>query len=92
MKPFICQTCGSETWKLIAPVNAQEFSSSQDKLACPRCFNTGYKPPSYLHQKMEGAQARGLTEAKSRIIANRIICPEDHAIVIDKRTGRETQY
>jgi uncharacterized protein YbaR (Trm112 family) len=90
MEPFICPTCGSKTWKLVAQRDQSE--RSKDKLACPQCFDSVRGRPSYLHQTMEGAQSRGLTEAKSRIISNRIVCPDDKRIIIDKRTGRETQY
>lgn len=85
MTPFICPTCGSETWKFIARDN-------KDKLVCPRCYKSDDMRPSYLHQKMEGATSKGLTVAKSHIIDNRRICPEDKAVVIDRRTGKETQY
>jgi predicted RNA-binding Zn-ribbon protein involved in translation (DUF1610 family) len=85
MSAFTCPTCGSGTNKLIGK---EEF----DKLKCPQCFEDSGWRPTYLHQQMEGANHRSLTVAKSNIISNRVISPEDKRTVIDRRTGRETQF
>ena len=81
---FICKNCSRPCRKLIG---------KEGKIYCEICFDTRNEyRPVYLHQNFPGAEARGLTYAKAEIIANRIICPEDRTIVIDKRTGRETEY
>lgn len=87
MTPFNCPTCGSKTWKLIAP----RKESGLDKLACPKCYSCVVPSPTYLHQLAEGSDNRNLTQVKARIIENRIIRKED-GLVIDRRTGKETQY
>ena len=88
MAAFICPTCGSDTSRLIGPNEKEGFV----KFKCPKCFERPDLRPTYLHQKMEGATSKNLTIAKAHIIDNRVISREDKNVVIDRRTGKETQY
>lgn len=90
MKPFSCPTCGSETWKLIAARDSYE--SSNDKIVCPNCFHTDTPRRVGLQDSFPGSQSKGLTNGKAWEIENRVRCPDDPKVWINKKTGKETQY
>lgn len=88
MAAWNCPTCGSPTNKLIGAKKLEDFA----KLRCPSCYERSDERPTYLHRKMEGATSKTLTVAKAAIIDNRVVSREDKNIVLDRRTGKETQY
>lgn len=94
---FTCPSCDQECRRLIAsPTGWGEFDKEDRKLRCEECYDASKFRPTYLHQRfvdnngIEGC--KNLTVAKANIISNRRICSEDRNVVIDQRSGKETQF
>jgi hypothetical protein len=82
---FDCPSCKQETKKLIA---------IDQTIYCSLCYEKKDQRPTYLHQRMPGAESRRLTVAKAGVIANRVISREskNKTVVLDRRTGKPTEY
>lgn len=79
---FECPTCKQSCKRLIG---------IDGHIYCNICYQRKDERPTYLHQIMPGSEA-GVTFAKGKIIDNRIICPDDKRTVIDRRTGKITEF
>ena len=88
---FECPSCGANTPKLVIYEHPR-------KLGCPNCGKP--KPQSYsvaigsvvqTYRKKNGSTGR-ITHGKAWEIENRTISRDDKMTVINKVTGKETQY
>lgn len=80
-----CPSCGSATNKLIIPLGG--------KTGCRNCL--GKEPTKYnanLNQTYTKDSKTRLTNGKAWEIANRIVSPDDKKTMINKVTGRPSQY
>ena len=85
MAAFICRSCKAETNKLIYPTGF-------DDCVCPSCYVPRNVSNINLHMPMPGSQRKGLTVGKAWEIDQRVISKDDGKTVLNRRTGKETQY
>ena len=85
MLPFTCHNeyCKKPCKRLIA------FDGN---LYCENCYNIEKPRPVYLHQTEGNPWAKNLTIAKGRVIDNRVVSKDDGKTILDRRTGRPTEY
>jgi hypothetical protein len=84
---FICRNCGKETPRLKADYKLQDA-------VCPDCF-TGNDSVQYglnLHDPLIDDGKTRLTKGKAREIDQRTLSKDDGFTVINRVTGKETQY
>jgi hypothetical protein len=89
--PFECHTCKSQTNKLIIP-------ESGEKLVCPNCHvsrqvngnvRLGQTNDKWVDQK---GTKHFISEGKKWEMDNRVISKDDPRVVVNQKTGKETQY
>lgn len=85
MAAFTCENCGTPTNKLIIPRD----SGRNGKLHCPTCYESKPFTRTGLHDRVPGTT---MTRGKWDVIGNRRTSLDDNRVIIDKRTGKETQY
>lgn len=82
---FDCPSCGQTVRQLIIP--------DQGKLGCRGCIARKPKPYNVnLCQTYAKDDKTRLTWGKAREIELRMQSPEDPRIMINRETGKETQY
>lgn len=80
-----CPRCGAQTNKLIIPEHGK-LGCKDCSVAKPRPYNVN------LGQTFVKDHMTRLTTGKAWEIEQRVVSPDDGKTIINRKTGRETQY
>jgi len=79
-----CPNCKTE--------EARKLIGTDNKIYCNLCYERKNYSPAYLHSYESQDGRTKVSWAKAEVMKNRIISPDDKRTVIDRQTGKETQY
>ena len=77
-----CPNCGEQTYKLIG-------RTANGDVGCPQCTEVNIRISQGILHQYNHKDSRGLSEAKARVIDNRVKAPDGS--IIDRRTGKPTE-
>lgn len=87
---FTCPLCKQEAKTLTIPLGGK-LGCRSCNVKAPKVFNVNLGQTVDTYVKKDGSKGR-ITVGKDWEMSNRRISSEDKRIVINKATGRETQY